>query len=421
MHGLGGTSMLAAGQEVDGAGSNHPLARRMAVIAFLTNNITIGTLWGSFSVLLSAVEMRLGVGRGLSTLSIPVVNLAMAVCAPAVGVIAARYSLRLLMLVGAILSTAGFALLAATSSYPLYLIGYGLFLGPGMAIGVILPATLVTRWFIVSRGRALGIVCTPVVVALVPLVSNWALQSFGLTVTYWMLAALSAVAVIANLFIVDHPPGGDTSSPKADGAAKPGTAGTMSVADLLRSPRFWALAIAAVSSTTGSIVLTAHMVPMAGTWGYSPTLAATLLSIQSLVGIAGTILFGWVSDRIGGVTALAIIVFDGAVLWMLLLLQPPFAMMAVLVGLIGLHGAGVLPVFGLVLSEAFGRENFSRAYGIANLLNLPFSVMCVPAAAIVYTKTGSYTGAIFGQAIFFVIAVVLALSARRRRPALAIA
>ncbi len=120
-------------------------------------------------------------------------------------------------------------------------------------------------------------------------------------------------------------------------------------------------------------------------------------------------------------TALAIIVFDSAVLWMLLLLQPPFAVMAVLVGLIGLHGAGVLPVLGLVLSEAFGRENFSRAYGINNLLNLPFAVICVPAAGFVYTKTGSYAGAIIGQTIFFLIALVLALSARRRRPALATA
>jgi hypothetical protein len=44
-------SMLAASQQAEGAGTNHPLALRMAVIAFLTNNIAIGTLWGSFSVL----------------------------------------------------------------------------------------------------------------------------------------------------------------------------------------------------------------------------------------------------------------------------------------------------------------------------------------------------------------------------------
>lgn len=414
--------MSMVGQEGENSdmGSNHPLAFRMAVIAFVTNNITIGTLWGSFSVLLSSVEMRLGVGRELSTLAVPAMNLAMAVFAPIVGMIAPRYSLRILMLLGATLSTAGFALLAVSKSYPLYLAAYGLFLGPGMAIGVILPATLVTRWFAVHRGRALGIVCTPMVIAVIPLTISWVLQVQGLTASYWVLAALSAVAIVANLFVINSPPAAATTTASTTAATQDkqtAASGTISAGALLKAPRFWALSIAGIASTTSSIILTAHMVPMAGTWGYTATLAATLLSIQSLVGIVGTILFGWIADRIGGVMALALIVLDGAILWSLLLMHPPFAVTALLIGLIGLHGAGVLPVLGLVLSDAFGRENFSRAYGINNFVNLPFSVASVPLAAVVYTKTGSYSGAIVGQAIFFVLSLLLVLSVRQRKPA----
>lgn len=145
-------------------------------------------------------------------------------------------------------------------------------------------------------------------------------------------------------------------------------------------------------------------------------MAASLLSIQSLVGIVGTLLFGWVADRIGGVRAMALIVGDAAILWALLLLHPPFPVLMLLLGLIGLHGAGVLPVMGLVLSQAFGRENFSRAYGINNFVNLPFAVLCVPLAAIVYTRTGSYSGAIIGQVVFFVIALLLVLLIRPIKP-----
>jgi hypothetical protein len=43
----------------------------------------------------------------------------------------------------------------------------------------------------------------------------------------------------------------------------------------------------------------------------------------------------------------------------------------------------------VALSEGFGRENFSRAYGLVNLINLPFSVVSVPAASMVYARTGS--------------------------------
>ena len=408
--------MLVTAQE-DSAGANHPLARRMAVIAFLTNNITIGTLWGSFGVLLIAVEKHLGVGRELSTLGVPAATLGLAVCAPFVGVLASRLSLRMLLLAGTILSTTGFILLATTASYALYLIAYGLFLGPGMAIGVILPPTLVTRWFVSGRGRALGIVCTPALIALVPLSASWSLQSFGLAAIYGALAALSALAVLANLFIVDYPPGDTTEAPPTPGtAAGAGSLGTMGVAALFRSPRFWALAMTSAASTTGSTIMAAQLVPMATTWGYSPTLAATLASIPSAVGIAGGTFFGWIADRIGSVTTLAIIVFDAAVLWSLVAFQPAFPIMAVLFALLGLHGSGILPVVGLALSNLFGRANFSRAYGISNFINLPFAVVCVPAAALVFTKTGSYSGAILGEVVFLGIAVILALAARQPKP-----
>ena len=42
-----------------------------------------------------------------------------------------------------------------------------------------------------------------------------------------------------------------------------------------------------------------------------------------------------------------------------------------------------------------------------NLVNLPVSVVCVPAAALVYTRTGSYAGAIVGVAAFLMLAAVL--------------
>jgi cyanate permease len=391
---------------------NEPRALPMALIAFINQNVAIACTFGSFSVLLGAVESRLGVGRELSTLGVPILALASALLAPVAGALAARFSLRLVMLAGAVLSVAGFALLAVSSSFPLYLAAYGLLLGPGMAVGVVLPPTLVTRWYAVNSGRALGIVTAPIVITLMPLAATWALQSFGLPTTYGMLAGLSGVSLLANLFIVDRPPGseGVGAAPGGEAAA----AGGRSMAKLLRSATFWSFAIAFAASGAGSIILTSHMAPMARSWGFSAGLAASLLSIMSFVGIAGNILFGWLADRIGGARALAFVVFDAAVLWALLLLHPPFVLTAVIIGLIGLHGSGAIPALSVALSEAFGREAFSGAFGLANLINLPFSVICVPAAALVYARTGSYFGAILGQAAFLILAglLVLAISLR---------
>jgi len=394
----------------------------MAAIAFLHYNLTLACTWGSFSVLLSAVEARLAVGRELSTLAIPLLNLATALLAAIVGGLAGRFSLRLVMMVGAALNLAGFVPLAFTHSYPLYLFAFGGLIGPAMAIGVVMAPTLVTRWHQVNRGRTLGIVTTPVVVAIVPLVTTWMLQAHGVTATYALLAALAAIPLIADAFIAEPP--ADTAAAAAangHGAASAAAAGADagSMAQLLRAPRFWAFALAFMACAAGSIVLTAHMVPLARSWGYSATLAATLLSVQSFAGMAGTVAFGWIADRLGGARTFALLVFDIALLWLLLLLRLPFPLAVVLIAIIGLHGAGAVPVMSAALSEGFGAERFSRAYGLANLVNLPVSVACVPAAALVYARTGSYAGAIVAVSAFTMIACLLVLTAGGARAAAA--
>jgi len=224
--------------------------------------------------------------------------------------------------------------------------------------------------------------------------------------------------VFGSLFVIDRPPGLAAEASMA-AAGMPAPAGGMTMVQLLRSTRFWGLTFAFIASAVSSIVLTVHMVPMAHTWGLSAKLAASLLAIMSLIGIAGTNIFGWVADRLGAVLAMVLVVLDGGLLWLLLLLHPSYPAAAVIIGLIGLHAAGVVPAFSAALSEVLGKESFSRAYGLVQLLILPFSVLCVPAAAMSYTRTGSYAGAIIGVAAFLLVSAALALSARRRVATLA--
>jgi MFS family permease len=155
-------------------------------------------------------------------------------------------------------------------------------------------------------------------------------------------------------------------------------------------------------------------VSIAGSWGFSPAQGATLLSMQTIGGLAGTLIFGWIADRLGGLLTLALLVFDCAILWLLLLLHPPFIATIALILLFGVHSSGSLPVTGKVISELVGRESFSRAYGIFTLFNLPFAFACVPLAAAIFERTGSYNQALLAQVAFFVVSVPLALFARRR-------
>lgn len=412
--------MVAIGSGTDSGERNHPLAVRMAIIAGISHNIIIGLLFGSFGVLMTSVEGRLGVSRELSSLGVPLVSVSHALLAPFVGALAARYSLRWLFLAGALCSVAGYTLLATTHSYPLYLAAYGLFLGPSMCLaGAMLPPTLVTRWFKSNRGKALGLVHIPVIVAITPVVVSLVLGSYGAAACYAIMAALTAVVLVpATLLVRDNPPG-ETVADTGHAAAP--VAGGATVGQIATSARFWGFAVCASTIMMGAVVLGTHLVPMAEVWGMDATTGATLAAIMSMAGIPGSILWGWVADKLGGGMTLMIAALGCAVLWSLLLMGPAFPIAAILLALLGMHGTAGIPVLGMALSEAFGPASFSRAFGLSNLMTLPFTVIGVQAASAVYVNTGSYNGLIMMMVVIFLLVAPLPFLVRQKRVRLAVA
>lgn len=392
-----------------GDAPNHPLAVRMGVIAGVSHNMVIGTIMGSFSLMLASVEQRLGVTGEEAAAGIPLVLVGSSVLAPFVGVLMARFSLRLLLLVGALLTVAGFYILAFTQSYATYLIAYGLFLGPALSLsGAIGPSTLVTRWFNSNRGLALGVVHLPVAMAIIPWLLERGLRAYDPTTLYAIIGTIVGVVTLPLIMLtVDHPPTPETQAPEP---AEQRTAdGSFSIGQLLARPRFWALCIAAIASMTSSVMLGSLLVPMGMSWGFTRAEAALLQSIMSLVGIGGSVLFGWVADKLGGGRSLALIGFNCAVLWLILLQHPPFALAALIIGLIGMHGAGAIPTLGRGLSDAFGQASYSRGFGLNTLISLPFVAIAVVGSARVFTDTGSYDLAIVAIAVFFALAIMLGL------------
>jgi len=388
---------------------NHPLAVRMGVIAGVSHNVVIGTVLGSFGLMLASAEQRLGISAEQAAAGIPLVLVGSSVLSPFVGVLIAKISLRLLLMVGTLLAAGGYFLLATTQSYALYLVAYGLFFGPAMSLtGSIGPATLVSRWFNRHRGLALGVVHLPVVIAIVPWALERALRDYAPSTIYFAFALLTAVVLLPLVaFTVNHPPGPETVAPEP--AEKRTADGSFSVMQLLARPRLWALCLAAIASMTSSVLLGSLLVPMGMSWGFTRPDAALLQSIMSLVGIAGSVLFGWVADKLGGGRSLALIGFNCAILWLILLQHPPFAMAAMVIGLIGMHGAGAIPTLGRGLSDAFGQASYSRGFGLTSLIGLPFIALGIIGSAKVFTLTGSYDGAIIAIAVFFALAIVLGL------------
>jgi len=417
-------AVLQADAAGESAPPNDPRAPRMGAIAWLSHNVIIGSIFGTAGVLLIPLQERLHVSRGLASIGVPMVIAGSAVLASLAGVLAARYPLRRLMAASGVLLSLAWLILAFAHSYWLFLLAYGVLLGPAMSVGgSVLPPTLVTRWFQRHRGLAIGIVHLPIVITLMPLAASLVIGRFGVTALFLALAVFAAVTLIpGSLSMIEYPPGHDprlfanetAAERSARGAASAGPIFT--VPQLLQNARFWLLAVAVGAANTSSVTLGTHLPAMGVAWGYSATSAAALASVMSLVGMAGSILFGLVADKIGGARALALIAFDDAILWSLLLTDLPYTARAVVVGLIGMHGAGAIPAISKAAASAFGEASFSRAFGLASTATLPLMIAAVFGFGVIFQTQGSYSAGMVAMIAYFVIAIPLAIVAGRRTP-----
>jgi MFS family permease len=162
------------------------------------------------------------------------------------------------------------------------------------------------------------------------------------------------------------------------------------------------------------VSLSALLVQIARGWDLDSGQAAWLITIMSIVGMAGSVLFGSVADRIGGAKTLMILTASTAALWVLLAQRLPYPALVAVLALQGLCAAGAIPNLSRALAEIYGRANFSRAFGLATTIGLPLNVAIVPLVPFIEARTGSYVPAMLGIAVLLAFAFLLSLYVSRR-------
>ena len=196
-----------------------------------------------------------------------------------------------------------------TASWQLILC-WGVLVGVGTgSISMVFVATVVSRWFVKRQGLVSGVLTAAGAtgqLVFLPLVARLA-ESYG-----WRSASLvvtgTALAVVPLIvvFLRDDPrdvgttPYGGTAAdhpaPLAGGLA---ARAVRALADAARSRVFWLLAggFAICGMSTNGLVGT-HFVSAAHDHGMPHTTAAGLLALVGVFDVAGTVLSGWLTDRV---------------------------------------------------------------------------------------------------------------------------
>jgi len=365
--------------------------RAMLFRAFVAQNTAVGLAYGGFGVCILPLQDRFDVGRGVVALGLSLVVLMTGLTAPLVPLLAQRFGLWATVVTGAMLCSAGYALLSVSHDIVAALAAYALLVGPGVGLSGTLPAImLVSGWFPNARGRATGIATMPVVLALAPIVGMTAILNFGLP-GFFVLMALIHLATLPVLMGIREPVLPGPADSQSHLQRSPGRLShAMTTSGILSQPLFWTVMVGAGLLNAAGIIGSIHMVAVMIERGMSAPQAALLASFMGGASVMGALTFGWVGDRLGGAWTLALVAVFIAASWAVIASTAWLPLMIPAILLVGAAGPGVFNSVSLVFGHVFGAATMPRATALFTMFSVPFTFVLPPAAGWLHDIVGHY-------------------------------
>jgi MFS family permease len=397
-----GGTLTASTEQVQGGFFGWRLVGALGIILFFTGG---GGLY-VFPVFIESFQAEFGWTMTEISAAAAVFAIVMGISTPIVGVLMARIGARPTMLTAAsvvALSAVAYASLSSLTMLYVAAIGWGF----GVAGTTILPAqTLVTNWFDVYRGRALGVAMLGIGFGgfLLPPFTEFLIRLVGWRLA-WIVACLIVIGVVMPMiaiFVRTRPadlgllPDGARSGPSTTAVSVSPAVG-LPVNRAVRTGTFWLLVGVFLSQLIGLSALNFHFVPFAiKQGGFAPQEAAFYFGLTVGFSIVGRLLFGWLADRwspkwlmtvtgvslaFGPAAAELLIVRVGVrEAWWLVLYAIPFG--------IGIGGNAItMPI---LVGRCFGELHFSKIMGLVMSGFALGIIIGIPMAGRIFDRTGSY-------------------------------
>lgn len=397
------------------------------VLAALTvaNACGVGLL-GAYGLFVEPIALEFGASMASIGAGMSIFILTLVLTGPAIGPVADRGPVRLMMSAGVAVMLAGLLLLARGGSLRGLAVGLAVAsLGAAMYGPLPINATI-ARWFAARRGLALAVagVGPPAAGFVLPPLLAWGLTAWGWRGTMQAMAvAAFAIALPAIALGVlrspsehgQHPdgraPDGD-GHPQREGESAPEE---LSFAVAVRERDFWLMALGFGFVFAAPVGTGIYLAPFMSEHGIDLPRASLVLAAIAAFGGLGALLAGGLADRFDprlvlfGLLASYVVCLVAIVVWPTL---PVIAAASVGLGL-GMGGAGPMPP--LFIGRRFGADVVGRVMGWQGPIGLPFLLASAPVAGLLRDLTGDYAAVFLSAAGVILLACVL-LGAMRQRP-----
>ena len=389
--------------------------------------VNAGIGFYSFPIFFVELSDTFGWGRGKTAAGISIAMVLSGLASPLVGLLLPKYGSRRVIIGGALVMSAAFALFSLMQTlWQFYLICILLAVG-WTCTGTMPTSYSVSDWFVKKRGKATGVMMVGVGLGgliLVPL-TRLLIDLFQWQRTFMIYAVSTSVILIpvAAMIIKRRPaelgilpdgeiPGGEQECASHEvSASTTGVSGDWTFRSAVRTRTFWVISGVYILVTFGQVGLLINQVAYFQDIGISAERAALALGACAFLGVAGKLFFGAMADRYPVRYAMALS-FGLQALGTLLLLQTqalgsPFWFVIVW----GFAMGGVIALEPLIVAECFGMKSFGVILGMVYVCTTIGASVGPPFAGFVFDLNRSYDAAFVVFAITYAFSAVLSFLA----------
>jgi MFS transporter, OFA family, oxalate/formate antiporter len=269
------------------------------------------------------------------------------------------------------------------------------------------------KWFKERRGLASGIMTAGFgggTALFIPFIQS-SISGSGYQATFVATGVLQGVVIAVVAQFLRHPPA--APAPAKAESKVPATVEKkqFSTIEVLRTTQFYVMYVAFVLMATGGLLVTANAGPMAKSWGFSITLAATL---SPLANGAARIFWGWVSDRLGRENTMifTFVLQSFCLVAVATLGQISTAWFVATLVAVYFTWGQIYSLFPSTSGDYFGTRHATSNYAVLYTAKGVASIIGGYAAALLYERSGSWAMGFYGSAVMALVAAVLAYGLR---------
>jgi MFS family permease len=285
---------------------------------------------------------------------------------------------------------------------------YGLLIGPGLSTAYSPLLTTISRWFTKWRGLALGIVTagTGVGNLIIPPFASHLISIYGWRLSYIILGTIvGSVMITATLFLGKDPlkikmvsnvemEGKDNRMRGLRQNKIISEAKDFSFRRAIHTKTFWQLCLMNLMVGFGLQMMMVHVVSYVQEGlKSSPMVAATVLSTIGAFSIAGRLIMGVASVRIGAKRALAISTFLEGAMIIGMMSSSNMWVLYLFASIFGFGYGGHVPQFPALTGDFFGLYRMGTILGAGSIFYGMGGAFSTFLAGRIFDITGSYTNA----------------------------